>query len=195
MRAWPLLVILLLGCSSGGETAPRAADALDCEWVKGDSNCWRTMAKALEVCLGGTETDTGTLAKDGLSCTYDKGRTITSTSKLGSTDSSLSPTRDFVVKNDAGTQCVHVQESADVLTVTYADGALRLSTVGDRVEVTCPSGSVFKGADADLRGCLSPSSGVPGYAWSSNATPTTDATRATFALLGMTIPLYACAAL
>lgn len=193
MRASVTLVALLVACGGNGEAAQRAPDALDCTWVQGEDNCWRTMAKALDACLGTPKTPKGTLAADGLSCTYAGDRTITATMKLGATDNvapPASPERDFTVKNAAGADCVHVQESNDVLTVSFAGSALKLDTQDDRIELTCPDGRVFKGDSASVRGCLAPSGGIPGYAWSANQ----DATQVSFALLGMSAPLYACAA-
>lgn len=187
-----LLLVLASACSGSGETAARAADALDCQWVRDTTNCWRAMTAAVDGCLSADASQKGVLSDDRLSCTYEAGRTVTSSVKLGSTDASLSPTRSFEVKTAAGLSCVRVDEASDVLTITYAGGVVKLSTVGSRVELTCPDGATFKGSDADLGGCLSPANAVPGYSWSTDATTTTDANRVSFSLIGMTGPLYAC---
>jgi hypothetical protein len=204
MRALLLPVALLAACAGGGETVQRSPDALDCTWIADRNNCWATMAKALDVCLG-TPTDTGQLAPDLLSCAYPylttkvPERTIKATKPLAGAHDNPDPNvtnppppeRDFTVTNSAGTECVHLQESDRVLTVSFAGSALRLSTQGGRIELTCPDGNVFKGDDASVRGCLSPSGGIPGYAWLTDLTEKKQ--RATFALLGMKAPLYACA--
>lgn len=192
---------LLCACSSGdGQTVPRAADALDCTFVKNENgeNCWLAMAKTVEACLGAT-TDFGILAPDRLSCTYWHGRRVNSAHRLGEEVESdkVPPTRDVTVSTREGVQCVRVQEADRVVTVTYSGGTVVLSTAHDPVTLTCPDGSVFKGPQADLQGCLSPSSGVPGYYWSralvwSAKSSTYVSSRATFGLLGSSIPLYAC---
>jgi len=184
-----LVVFVVGGCPSAEEAVPRAPDALDCEWVKSDKNCWTTMAKALDACLGTDPTATGELSTNGLTCQYGTGRTITATISLippTDQDAAAPPSRDFTVTTATGTQCVHVQESNWVLTVSFAGSALRLDTAGAQVTLTCPDGAVFKGSQDGLRNCNSPSSGIPGYGWRSGDEGTT------FSLLGMKAPLYAC---
>lgn len=203
MRTWFGSVMVLVACSAckaEGEPVPRAEDALDCVWVQDpELNCWLKMAAALDGCLGGDLADVGDLAEDFLSCTYTTtGRTITASKPLVTTtdpDAEVQPPpeRDFTVKNGSGTECVRVHESGRVLTVSFAGSSLRWSVQQEQTELTCPDGKVYRGTQSALLSCLSPSGGVPGYAWSSEVTDAAERfSRSTFSLLGMKVPLYAC---
>jgi hypothetical protein len=191
---WLAATLALAACSGGGEAAPRAADAFDCVWVADPTNCWRAMATSVATCLGGDAGAIGALSEDRRSCAYPSpGRSVTSSIPLGGRDADASPTRDFAVENASGVECIRVQEGANVLAIGYAGGTVRLATGGGRIELTCPSGAVFRGADADVRGCLSPATAIPGYAWAATVGADGVVARATFALNGVAVPLYACA--
>ncbi|MBI2390627.1 MAG: hypothetical protein HYV09_13640 [Deltaproteobacteria bacterium] len=204
MRATVLLALALAGCTDD-TPAPRRADALDCVWVESEDNCWRAAVLAVEVCLGAPTSPKGELAADLRSCTYSDGRTITGTEPLFVTDPKTINRRDFEAKGPGGASCVRFTEqivragdggtTGDVtsrdVTIVAPTGTLRWNVANGRSRLTCPDGKTFDGDATDIRDCLSPSRPIPGYAWSSDGTPATGM-RASFQLLGMAAPIYAC---
>lgn len=201
-RASLLLAVVLAGC--GSEPAPpRRADALDCTWVESDDNCWRDAVLAIEACLGVPPTPKGVLAADLRSCTYSDGRTITGTEPLFVSDPKTLMRRDFEAKAPGGASCVRFTEqivrgadggggdvtSRDV-TILAPTGTLRWQVANGRSRLTCPDGKTYDGDANDVKDCLSPSRPIPGYAWSSDETE--KGKRASFQLLGMATPIYAC---
>ncbi|MGZ3423036.1 MAG: hypothetical protein ACXVEE_34560 [Polyangiales bacterium] len=185
-----------IACNS--TTPNRPADLLDCEWVASASNCWKPFVATVDNCLGHLEAGTvadgdvgpGLLSDDRMSCVYpDGGPTINGSVRLDQPqEGDASPDdapRSFVAQLPSGTVCARYEQSPGKNSVTGPGGTLTWTNDGTTLTITCPDGSVFRGANSTLLDCLTPGE-LPGYAYYNTTS------SAFFQLLGMTGPLYSC---
>jgi hypothetical protein len=147
------------GVRSGGPASlPDAAspDAgvglLDCAYLTGANNCWRSTIAAAAGCLP-SRTDHGTVSADGKTCTYASGPVVVFDNPL--TASATDGPWSFAVTS-GGKECLRFTEpSSHDETLTTAAGTLSLALVGAQadLELTCPGGMTYSGSQANLAGC------------------------------------------
>jgi len=196
-----LIAAALLGCSSGGATKNDGAvnDAttdvtvtndltsveagvLDCTWLEGSANCWKSTFAPATSCLPPT-TESGTLSADNKTCTYASGVVVTFATPVVLPIPNLA-TWDFTITGAGGQPCLQFKTDQTGLSLTVGGQTFKEQfLIGNGLAFTCPDGFLVQAPDAyPLLTCPGGQFELPSASWSS-----TD-TSLSFGVQGTTTP-------
>lgn len=155
LSATLLLVVLAAAC--GPELL---GEEIGCDWFSGN-NCWKASLETAAACLH-DGSDTGILAADGRSCTYQDGTEILFHNPVDLVH--LESMRwDFDI-NLSGQTCLAFSEPAtETRVLETALGTYREDVINIGLQITCPSGERFQVLRAnDLLTCDDWKAIIPG---------------------------------
>jgi hypothetical protein len=188
----PILAAVTLAAGSGCSSSS-GAETLNCEWLAGPDNCWRSTAVSAISCLP-PESESGTLSADNSTCTYPGGSAVTFTPPLVlPPPSGGDMSWDFIIIDANGQPCVHYQDSNSGLTLTVGGSQIvsERPAGGLGIAISCPDGKSVRTSNAfNLFNCPDPGLiDLPGLGWSGSST----AMSATLIGTGDTsVPLFDC---
>ena len=166
MRRFFLVMLAACGSTSAGN----GADSLDCAYLAGSDNCWKTTAGEVQSCLPAGSA-VGVLSSDNASCTYATGQVVMFTTPL-TLPLPDSPKWDFEVLTSSGEQCMKYQETST--SIALWNGLCKTvseSTSSGEIELACPDGTTWSNSNPSaLLSCPSGDfGGLPGNTTSSTA--------------------------
>lgn len=146
-----LALSLLAAACGSDEKNEGQASTLDCAWLADENNCWRQVARAAEPCAA---TSTGTLADDGMSCTFDDGFAVAFDEAVSFPFPEDADPRWNLTATRDGETCVRVkQDASGGAEVTTQAGTVKIGAQGFELQITCPGGDVVRGSALDLMSC------------------------------------------
>lgn len=191
-RAAPLAAGALALLACGGSSSSPGGPPLDCAWLAGSANCWKSTGAAASGCLPASSA-TGKLSADLKSCTFTTGQVVTFDPAL-TLPLPQNPSFNFSVTSGGAACFAFVQPDQKDFSETTSAGTVSVSAGGASEIVTCPDGS---SASASVQQALQDLScdagafgGLPGTSWSSSST------SVSFSLLGAgsggVLPVFDC---